>query len=133
MNIKPRYNKTQKKVNMHISNISQVVFDLPKQGAKTLVTDIICIDGKKHLWKDVIIEQPNQNTQARRTCWCQKCGSMTEFLRPRSKPSAKWERCEGIEVPGKHIEIPEIFSDWATINEDPFHTDANSFEDDCGY
>ena len=70
-----------------------------------MISDTICMDGKKHLWKTITVDMEDATYTVRRYDWCRKCGSLTEFIKG-FRAESQWKRCED---EGKYyIEIPEL-------------------------
>jgi hypothetical protein len=68
-----------------------------------MVTDTVCVDGKRHSWIPIAAEQENYGA-VRRVEWCKKCGSTTESVKEfRDKG---YKRCK--EEDRYYIEIPEL-------------------------
>ena len=67
-----------------------------------MVTDRICVDGKRHNW--ILITLEYENKDQRRFTHCKKCGSITEFFNNRRCLDANDKNKYHIEIPDCHKE-----------------------------
>ena len=72
-----------------------------------MITDIWCIDKKRHNWQIVSIEHGDYAfSLTSYVSWCKRCGSITEFTQEYRKSK---KRCYGGKEQKYYIKIPNHF------------------------